>query len=171
MSKHFKTIIPLLSNDLVLDDIKVENGFVGAFSYDINRPTLDQHIFLLYIYNVTNFFKERDARLKACPTFRSRRTVRIKGFLIVCYTFYNNQRSIRSIIDDRWLVNDEDKLRIFKFWNFTDNDINQYMLHPDINLFSETFKQVVIPEWDYDGKDINQSITIPKWIQQKPSCS
>lgn len=168
MSKHFKAIIPLLGEGIIPEDINPKKGFIGAYSYDMNRPTLDHHIFLLYVYIVTGFFMERDKRLKALPAYCSRRIVHIKGYSLACYTFDNDNESIRSIIDNRWFVKDDDKLRIFKFWNFTDDDINQYMLHPDGNLFSETFEQVVVPEWDIE-KDYTQvySFTIPMEQQQK----
>lgn len=163
MSKHFKAIIPLLGEGITLDDIDPKKGFIGAYSYDINRPSLDQHIFLLYIFITTGFSIDRDKRLKALPTFRSRRIVKIKGFSIACYTFGNNIPGVRSIIDDRWNVNDNDKLKIFKFWNFTDDDINQYMLHPIGNLFSETFEQIVVPEWDCPKEELNSSsFAVPK---------
>lgn len=172
MSRHFKAIIPLLGDTVKLEDIDTKKGFVGAYSYDINRPSLDQHVFLMYVYIVTPFFLERDARLKQLPTFRSRRTVHIKDFCLVCYTFGNNIEPIRNIISDSWLLDDKDKLRIFKFWNFLDDDINWYMLHPEEKIFGETFKQVVVPEWDCPKEErFMPSLYVYKGKQQKPGCS
>ena len=43
-----KLIIPLLDDNIVLEDVSEESGFVNAFTDDINKPFYDNHIFLLY---------------------------------------------------------------------------------------------------------------------------
>lgn len=164
MSLHFKAIIPLLGEGITLDDIDPKKGFIGAYSYDLNRPTLETHFFLLYIFITTNFSIDRDKRLKSLPTFRSKKIVHIKGFSIACYAFNNNE-SMNSIVDDRWFVKDEDRLRIFKFWNFTDESINQYMLHPETHIFSETFEHVAVPLWDDPPEyQTKYQLEVPKWM-------
>lgn len=162
MSKHFKAIIPLLHRDLTMDDISNKRGFVGAFSYDINRPSLDTHIFLLFLYEIDNYFIARDQKLKASPAFRSRIIVRIKGYLLACYTFTSNKiPSVLSITSDQWNLSKEDKLNIFKFWNFTDDDMNDFMTCPENFLcFMDKFELVTIPEWDLE-KHESTSFTVP----------
>ncbi len=150
MSLHFKTIIPLLGPEITLDDISVDKGFRGAFSYDINRPTLDNHIFLIYSRTTTGFSIERDKRLKSLGSFYSRREIKIKGITFLCYTFVIINPSIRYIKSNlNSMISYKDLLRIAKFWNFTDDDINKYTLRIQMDIFSEQFEQVVIPEWDY----------------------
>lgn len=153
---HLKMIIPLLGWGLKLEDIDQSKGFRGVFSYDINRPSLDNHIFLLYSRKTTAFSIDRDARLKSLPSFYSRREVRIKGITFLCYTFVISNPNIRKIKDNCFgSLTDFEKMRIFKFWNFTDDDINNFMLHPiDIDVKVEQFEQKVIPEWDYVPDDL-----------------
>ena len=43
-----KLIIPLLDDNIVLEDVSEESGFVNAYTDDINKPFYDNHIFLLY---------------------------------------------------------------------------------------------------------------------------
>ena len=148
MSRHFKTIIPLLGEGITMDDIDTKKGFRGMFSYDINRPYLDNHVFLVYSRTTTGFSIERDKRLKALSCFYNRKVIHIKGISFLCYCFVCYKPSIKHILSNKWAIPDYEKLKIFKFWNFTDDDINDYMLHPSDILFSETYEPVVIPEWD-----------------------
>jgi len=154
MSVHYKMAIPLLGWGLKLEDVDRDKGFRGVFSYDINRPSLDHHIFLMYSNTTTGFSIERDARLKSLPTFYSRRRVKIKGITFLCYTFIVVSDAIRSILSNTFMMNDGDRMRIFKFWNFTDDDVNNWMLHQELAEFEfERFEQKVIPEWDYIPED------------------
>lgn len=161
MKPHLKMIVPLLGYGITLADIDQRRGFRGVFSYDINRPSLDNHIFLIYSRMTTGFSIERDARLKSLPSYYSRREIRIKGITFLCYTFVITDRNVRRIKDNVFSLNDGEKMRIFKFWNFTDDDINYYMLHPDDVFNFEQFEQKVIPEWDYipDEWDYKESLT------------
>ena len=43
-----KLIVPLLDDNIVLEDVSEESGFVNAYTDDINKPFYDNHIFLLY---------------------------------------------------------------------------------------------------------------------------
>ena len=149
MSRHFKAIIPLLGESITMDDIDTKKGFRGMFSYDINRPYLDNHVFLVYSRVTTGTSIERDKRLKSLFCFYNRKVIKIKGISFLCYCFVCYKPSIKAILSNKWCISDSDKLRIFKFWDFTDDSINDYMLHPSDILFSETYEPVVIPEWDY----------------------
>ena len=48
MSLQMKLIIPLLDKSLTKEDISPEAGFVDAYNYDINRPALENCVFLMY---------------------------------------------------------------------------------------------------------------------------
>ena len=45
-------IIPLIDESFTTDDFSKEAGFIDAFDTDINKPYLDNHIFLMYDPNV-----------------------------------------------------------------------------------------------------------------------
>lgn len=148
MSIHMKLIIPLLGLDFKREDLDPKNGFMEAYSYDINRPSLDNHIFLLYDSTVTNESIERDARFKKIPSFYSRRDVWIKGHLFICYTFVITNKTIKDIKSNSNIIPENGLLRIYKFWNFTDNELNRFMFN-NIYLITNQFEISSVPEWDY----------------------
>ena len=47
MSNITKTIIPLIDDDLTLEDFSESTGFEAVYYEDINRPYLDNHIFII----------------------------------------------------------------------------------------------------------------------------
>ena len=148
MSIHMKLIIPLLGFDLKKEDLLLENGFMQAYSYDINRPSLDNHIFLLYDGTTTNESIERDARFKKIPSFYSRRDVWINGHFFICYAFVITNKVIKNIISNLLTIPKNGLLRIYKFWDFTDDELNQFMFD-NTYLISHQFEQTIVPEWDY----------------------
>ena len=50
-----KLIIPLLDDNIVLEDVSEESGFINAFTDDINKPFYDNHIFFIFSYKVLQF--------------------------------------------------------------------------------------------------------------------
>ena len=148
MSIHMKLIIPLLGLDFKREDLNPKNGFMEAYSCDINRPSLDNHIFLVYDSNVTNKSIERDNRFKKIPSFYSRRDIWIKDHLFICYTFVITNKVIKDIKSNSCTIPNNGLLRIYKFWNFTDDELNHFMFD-NTYLISHQFKETVVPEWDY----------------------
>ena len=49
MSTQIKCILPLIDERLTRNDISKESGFVNAYLYDQNRPSLEQCCFLLFV--------------------------------------------------------------------------------------------------------------------------
>ena len=41
-------ILPLIDDSITLDDISINSGFINAYTEDINRPYLEDKVFLLY---------------------------------------------------------------------------------------------------------------------------
>ena len=148
MSIHMKLIIPLLGFDFKKEDLLPENGFMDAYSYDINRPSLDNHIFLLYDDTVTNVSIERDKRFKNIPSFYSRINISIKGHLFICYTFVITNEVIKVIKSNGASIPQNGLLRIYKFWSFTDDELNHFMFD-NTYLITHQFKENLVPEWDY----------------------
>lgn len=148
MSIHMKLIIPLLGLSFKKEDFLLENGFMQAYSYDINRPSLDNHIFLLYDGTVTNESIERDVRFKNIPSFYSRRDVWINEHFFICYTFVITNKVIKDIKSNNACIPENGLLRIYKFWNFTDDELNHFMFDSTY-LINCQFKDITVPEWDY----------------------
>ena len=121
MSTFEKTIIPLISPELKLSDFKEDTGFVGAYVEDVDRPFLDNHVFLLYKWddNIKNrtliFYKFRELN-----SFYSYRIIYINGKCMIVYTFISN-RDINHLKRGGNIIGDVSKQRILQFWQFTDS--------------------------------------------------
>lgn len=149
MSLHYKLIIPLIDNGIKLSDLSAQSGFVNIFSEDINRPYLDNHIFLLYSSTVlTNEAFEREARFKTLKSYYNMYEVEIGGMAFVLYAFVILNKSIKNIMSGSVTLSIDDKNRINAFWNLSDRDVNTYMLNPLYVMYSK-FVNNVVPEEDY----------------------
>lgn len=148
MSTSLKFIIPLLDNNLTLDDISDKAGFVGVYTQDINRPYLDHHIFLVYVVGIaTQESKNRFEKFKSLKTISNTKCVNIKGYTYIVYTFPIINKAIDHIINGALMLSKDDKLRIICFWQLKDRDINDFMIS-SFYLIGE-FKDAVLPEEDY----------------------
>lgn len=149
MSATDKLIIPLLDENITLDDISPEAGFIGVYSEDINRPYLDNHIFLLYdAVNTTTKAYVRNQKLRSSKYLYGVYNVNIVGNEFILYAFNIVSRTIKNIKRNAFVFTDNERLRIFKFWNFTDVDINKFLLDP-LYFMSIGFVRAVVPEEDY----------------------
>lgn len=152
MSLQFKLIIPLLDEQITKKDISPTAGFVDAYSEDINRPYLDNHIFLLYASSVlTNESFETEKKLSSSKNLYGKYKIYIGNTYFILFAFTIINKSIKSIMNNACALSDNDKMRIFAFWNLTDADVNRYMLNPLYVMYSK-FVNNVIPEEDYKPK-------------------
>lgn len=148
MSTSLKFIIPLLDNNLTLDDISNKAGFIGAFTQDINRPYLDHHIFLVYVVGIATLeSKNRFDKFKTLKTISNTKYMNIKGRTYIVYAFPIINKAIDHIIGNSLMLSKDDKMRIICFWQLKDRDINDFMIS-SFYLIGE-FKEAVLPEEDY----------------------
>lgn len=151
MANALKLIIPLLDESLTLNDFSQEAGFSDAYLEDINRPSLVNHIFLLYDGNLDTVSKlERDEKLRKCNTLYSRKTIYIDKKPYLLYIFVIVSRSIIRIRDGNIPYSPKDLTRIMLFWNLTDDFINDLMIYRNKTFTTEG---IIVPEEDY----------IPSW--------
>lgn len=149
MSVTDKLIIPLLDETLTKEDISPEAGFLSIYSDDINRPYLDNHIFLLYDINIdTTISYDRNKKLSESKNLYKKYTVTIKGFPMTLYVFTITSKAIKNIQQNVFNMSDQERMRIFRFWNMTDSDINAFMLN-QLYLLNVKFVRKAIPEEDY----------------------
>jgi len=149
VSLHFKLIIPLLDNSITKNNLSTKAGFVDAFSADINRPYLDNHIFLLYAYNVlTNEAFDTYKKLKSAKGLYGVYKFKIKGIPFIMFAFTITNKTIKNIMSGAVALSDVEKMRVFAFWNLQDSDINRYMLNSTY-AWNSKFVNNVIPEEDY----------------------
>lgn len=150
-----KMLLALIDDKITKEDISENFGFVGLYIGDINRPFLDNHIFLLYeIGEHLEGAVDVHRKLKQCKNLYNRYSLKINGKYYYSYCFTISNKEIRQIINKKILFNFNDKthLKIYKFWSFDDDDINYYTLHQnDLLQYKEpNFK--IIPEEDYRPK-------------------
>ena len=88
MSATDKLIIPLLDDQFTSDLFTDNAGFIDAKYIDINKPYLDNHVFLIYDADLTDIdnFKRHEKMLKM-TNLHSYRYARINGLLFLIYTF------------------------------------------------------------------------------------
>lgn len=150
MSYHLKFIVPLLDDEITIDDLTPEAGFVDAYTDDINRPYLDNHIFLLYIANLNSKPSyNRTMKFKNLKSLYNVVDVRIKGTLCKVYAFCITDPAIKYITKNLFALSDSDKLKILKFWKTTDDDVNEFFVK-NIDIVNHSFNRTSVPEWDYE---------------------
>lgn len=121
MSAFEKTIIPLIDLGIDFPDIGEKTGFIGAYVEDVDRPYLDNHVFLLYkwdkdVEKATSIFY----KFRKLSSFHSYKTTYIDGKPVIIYTFTSN-RDINHLKKGGNIIGDISKQRILQFWRFTDN--------------------------------------------------
>lgn len=144
MSNILKTIIPLIDDNISKEDINESEGFINAYTEDINRPYLDCHVFLMYnwddIKSVRVFYKFRNL-----SSFYGYKIIYIKGKPYIVYTFVSNSL-INRLKRGTAILRDVNKLRILQFWQFKDPWITLNVMRGTISCDSP---QEVLPEEDY----------------------
>ena len=151
MSLHIKLMLPLIDKSLSLEDISNKTGFTDAYTLDINRPSLTNHIFLMYKRVMTPESMKTREKLSNIPCLYSKKNIKINNELYVIYCFTIN-KSIKKIKNDGLLLLDKnDRTNIGKFWMFTDVDVTDFIL--GYSYLGNKFKDSVVPEEDYSPSD------------------
>lgn len=79
MSKQCKVLIPLLGENMMLEDISEDVGFYNAYTSNIDKPYLDSHIFLVYsnlCHTDERWYTDR--KIKGLSTYYGSDTIYIK---------------------------------------------------------------------------------------------
>lgn len=146
MSNIMKIIIPLLNDDLELKDIQPCSGFVDAYYKDINRPALDNHIFLMYDYKSTG------DNLACClyklgklNNLYSLKVYYINNKPYFVYTF-TIDKTIRNLRDGLIILTSKQKQRVLDFWGSKDAWISNNIL---LGTTYDDPGHAVLPEEDY----------------------
>ena len=151
MNIYNKLILPLIDNRLTIEDISLNTGFAGVYTMDINRPSLTNHVFLLYKKVATTEARRTREKLSSSPYLYSKCTISLDGILYNLYCFICT-KSISLVKDNgHILLGKAEKTQIGKFWQFLDTDITDYLL--GFSYIGEAFKDTVVPEEDFSPKD------------------
>lgn len=142
-----KLIIPLLDDNITLEDISEEAGFVNAYSSDINRPYLENHIFLMYKSIDTIECLNRYQKFNKLDTIYNKTYITINGEHYIVYTFIKKNKEINKILKCGQCFNKKEALNINNFWKNIDNDMFQRLFAPQFE-YSKKINDV-LPEEDY----------------------
>lgn len=138
-------MIPLLSENFTKTIIDEKAGFIDAFTDDINKPGLDNHIFLMYdICKPTN--KETFKRIKEFKTegIRGYSYTKDKKLYYVYAVPIKNQSAYDYKDTTYPFFTTEDKIQIGKFWGKSDETLNKHFRNP-LYLFPR-FEKSILPE-------------------------
>lgn len=151
MSIYNKLILPLIDSRLTIEDISPNTGFAGVYTMDINRPSLTNHVFLLYKKVATIEARKTREKLSSSPYLYNKRIISLNGILYNLYCFICTKPM--NLIKDNGhiLLGKTEKTQIGKFWQFLDTDITDYLL--GFGYVGEAFKDTVVPEEDFSPKD------------------
>lgn len=148
MSLMNKLIVPLLDEVLVKEDFDPISGFVDAYSYDKNRPNLDNHTFLMYDLTVnTKEFGNREARFAKLTNLYSTKVEYINGKPYKIFAFTNINTDIKNILKGEKPKNTNSVVHILSFWRGYDTEVNNAMLTNKPERFTHTLESV--PEYDF----------------------
>lgn len=121
MSILTKLILPLVDNGLASSYLNKNDGFVDAFLKDINKPDLDNHIFL--VYEETTLPNYIRIMLTGLPTFYSKYIERIKGKYYEVFAFIRNinyRKDVTKLLVGNTHISDAGVSNILLFYNDTE---------------------------------------------------
>lgn len=147
MPNVLKLIIPLLHENFKLDDFTDKVGFVNGYLEDINRPSMVNHIFLMYDGELNTSEKlERDERFRSFSSLYSRSTIFIGNKPYLLYAFVNISKEFIRIKEGKTPYKTEDLKSIMSFWTLNDDFIFELACNKCLTFETEGF---VVPEEDY----------------------
>lgn len=144
MSNIAKVIIPLVDEKLSLEDLSESTGFEGVYFEDINRPYLDDHIFLMYNWDDKKSTKVF-YKFKGMKSFYGYKIIYIKRVPHIVYTFTSNSL-INRLKRGTAILRDVNKLRILQFWQFKDAWVALNVTRGTVTSDPPT---EIVPEEDY----------------------
>lgn len=150
-----------------------EYGFINAFAADINRPWLENHIFVLFKYDI-NKIDAIDTELMNHECFYDKKNIMIDKMLYTEYMFIVNNPTINIILNGEVSsLSFDSKQKIVLFWNLyfdiNYNDVRDLFNNP-LHSREEKLKDTeVIPEVD-EFRNVNTELVmnyIQKWATKK----
>lgn len=159
MSTSLKLILPLTLYPITLNMISKKAGFVDAFTNDINRPWLEDRIFLMYEFDMST--KEKAIR------FEKMRRIGLKPYKYLIknkwYHVYAVPYSHTDVISSRiWeymrIHSHDDFYKILTFWKNTDGDVTKAIFSSN----NEKFIKSYVPEQDPPEEENKMGLTIKK---------
>ena len=142
-------ILPMLFDNK--DFLYNKYGFINVFIEDINKPWLDNHIFILYNSSGIPTVLEKE--------FKANKYYYDTKHIVIDNVFYNEYiftippeykyiiKSFKGTCHNNLIT--EDKIKILKFWGLSDLKHIKNLLEEDISDCSLVERGEIIPEEDY----------------------
>lgn len=127
MSKFAKVVMPLITNDIKLDDFSEESGFVDVYTNDPDYPGDYRSIYFVVNDNVRNALSiDRARRFSKSPNIKGSYTKRCNNIPYMVYKF-SLTPSVQKMKDGIISLNVDDKARVLRFWGIT-SDIGRLLI-------------------------------------------
>jgi hypothetical protein len=147
MNDVSKFIAPLIDDNINEADLSADSGFIDAYTEDINRPYLEDKVFLLY--KVTNTKQSLDTYLKLSKLdcLYNIRPIVVDGEHYRIYTFVALNKDIKQLKQGCMFKDCKSRVRILDFWSNKSDDLIKRVLLPNFQLGRPI--KAVSPEEDY----------------------
>jgi hypothetical protein len=160
MSTSLKLLIPLAIDPTPLQLLSKEAGFIDAYTHDLNKPFLENKIFLMYEadFNTTEKAERFEFFCRLNIPFY---TYKIGGKKRLVYYFDIKTKSIMNPKASSvcTIYHDDERHKIISFWENKDKDVNEYMYEQKKPVF---YEENIIPIEDYDENQHYKGLTIKK---------
>ena len=147
MSTQMKLIIPLLDDNITLDTISEDAGFIDAYTWNKKEPYIDNCIFLMYDATIiNNKTRIRDCVLYNSPNLYKKKYVTINGHYYSIYAMSIVNPEIKEFLQGLRHKKGVTGERIMSFWAGKDKLVNKYLIG---TLSSYACTGESVPEEDY----------------------
>ena len=127
MSKFAKVVIPLIMNNIKLDDLSEKSGFVDIYTYDPDSPGDYRSIYFVVNDDVRNALSiDRARRFIKSPSLKGVYTKRCNNIPYMIYKL-SMTPSTYKMKDGVISPTLEERTRILQFWGLT-SDVGRLLL-------------------------------------------
>ena len=128
MSKFAKVVMPLIMNDIKLDDFSEKSGFVDIYTYDPDNPGDYRSIYFVVNDDVRNALSiDRARRFVKSPSFKGSYVKRCNNIPYKVYKL-NITPSVNKMKNGVISPTYDERARILQFWGIT-SDIGRLLIH------------------------------------------
>lgn len=128
MSKFAKVVMPLIMNDIKLDDFSEKSGFVDIYTYDPDNPGDYRSIYFVVNDDVRNALSiDRARRFVKSPSFKGSYVKRCNNIPYKVYKL-NMTQSVNKMKNGVISPTYDERARILQFWGIT-SDIGRLLIH------------------------------------------
>lgn len=128
MSKFAKVVMPLIMNDIKLDDFSEKSGFVDIYTYDPDNPGDYRSIYFVVNDDVRNALSiDRARRFVKSPSFKGSYIKRCNNIPYKVYKL-NMAPSVNKMKNGVISPTYDERARILQFWGIT-SDIGRLLIH------------------------------------------